>query len=300
MLDADHAIGARVIAALRSSDWAVPIASRSSQLSSESLRGVDGIVNCAGGTAASILACARAVFPLLRRATSDVRIVQLSSITLYGSANREVNESSESSADLGAYAAAHIEAERLASHYPPSVILRLGCEYGPACLQWSERVAGWLIARRVGNLGAAGEGRCNLLYVDDLAAAVIGALTLPHVGGQVFNLAMSSPPTWNEYFEGYARVLGAAPVARIGRHRLTLESKLMAPPLKALEIIARRLHLAQSPAPLPIPPSVIKLCRQQLRLDVGKAEAALGMQWTALEQGLRNAAAAFQSSRHFA
>ncbi len=33
-------------------------------------------------------------------------------------------------------------------------------------------------------------------------------------GGQAFNLAMSGPPTWNEYLVRFARALHAVPVAR--------------------------------------------------------------------------------------
>ncbi|MDP9014198.1 MAG: SDR family oxidoreductase [Pseudomonadota bacterium] len=300
VLGADHGIGARIIAALESSEWATPVTCDVPQLSPEALGQADGIVNCTGGNAASIRACARAIFSLLGRASAQLRIVHLSSMTIYGAADGDVAETAEPSGDLGAYAAAHLEAERLARDYAQSVILRPGCEYGPGCRQWSERVARWLIERRMGDLGSAGDGRCNLLYVDDLVAAVIASLKLPDIAGQVFNLAMSSPPTWNQYFELFAGALGATPVARIGRQRLMLETKLLAAPLKVLEILAQRLRVARPLIPPPIPPSVATLCRRHLRLDVTKAEAAFGIQWTPLDQGVQMAAAAFRSSRpHF-
>jgi nucleoside-diphosphate-sugar epimerase len=297
---ADHYLGARVFSALRSSSWAVPVAFRAPPptLSAAVLQEAGGIVNCTGGSAPAIVACARALYPMLCRASAAIPVVHLSSMTIYGSSDRAVDETSAPGEDLSAYAAAQVEGERYASLYPQSVRLRLGCEYGPGCAQWSERVARWLIAHRVGDLGSAGDGSCNLLYVDDLVAAVSAALQLPSIGGEVFNLAMRSPPSWNEYFERFGRALGAIPIRRIGPRRLMVETKIFAPPLKVLEIVARGVTPLGPYVPPPIPPSVLKLCGQHIRLDVLRAESALHMKWTSLDEGLATTAAAILSSNN--
>jgi hypothetical protein len=47
----------------------------------------------------------------------------------------------------------------------------------------------------------------------------------------------------------------------------------------------RRLRL-----PEPIPPSLLRLCQQEIRLDVARAEQLLLLRWTALGEGLEQAA----------
>ena len=125
---------------------------------------------------------------------------------------------------------------KLFATYPRRVVFRPGCEYGPGGELWSRRVAKWLLARRLGDLGAAGDGYCNLVHIDDLVHAVLLSLRRPAAVGQIFNLAAPDPPTWNEYLVKYAIALGAVPVKRISKRALALETKILAIPLKMLEI----------------------------------------------------------------
>ena len=110
------------------------------------------------------------------------------------------------------------------------------------------------------------------------------------MAGQAFNLAMAQLPTWNEYFARFARALGAVPVARIGRRRLKIETKLLAPPLKIAEILCRKARITALRLPEAIPSSLLRLCQQDIRLDVARAEQLLQLRWTALDDGLRQAA----------
>jgi 2-alkyl-3-oxoalkanoate reductase len=193
-----------------------------------------------------------------------------------------------------AYGKAKIAAEAEFADYRQAVILRPGIVYGPRGRHWTDRVGRWLTARRMGDLGAAGDGRCNLVYVEDLVTAISQCLRLPGVAGQVFNLAMAQPPSWNEYFISFARALGAVPVARISRRRLKIEGKLLAPPLKIAEIVSRKAGMAAIRLPEPIPPSLLRRCQQDIRLDVARAEQSLLLRWTALEDGLEQAARWFK------
>ncbi len=299
VLGAANFVGARTVAALQASYWAVPIAfgKSTAAVSRDDLSAVDGIVNCTMGSAKAIRNGATALFKAAAGLDKPVRIIHLSSMTIYGSSDREVSESTPPLADLGAYGDAHIEAECLANQYPDSVILRCGCEYGPDCTQWSERIAGLLMAHRLGDLGAAGDGICNLLFIDDLAAAILESLQRSIVGGQTFNLAMRGPPTWNEYFIRFAISLGAVPVRRITARRLNFETKVLAPPLKILEIIAQRWNSTTFGIAPPITSSLINLCKQEITLNVAKAEQLLETSWTPLDEGLRRAASAFLAIR---
>ncbi len=213
-------------------------------------------------------------------------------MTVYGSGDLLADERIRPRTDLGAYAAAQAEAEAAIADHSNAVILRPGCEYGPGCPHWSTRIALLLEAHRLGDLGAAGDGICNLIFLDDLAAAVLSALRHPGIGGEIFNIAMRSPPTWNDYLIRFGIALGAVPIRRITARRLNLESRLLAPPLRVMEILAGRRSGRPRLAVPQITSSLLKLCRQRITLDVAKAEAMLGMKWTALDQGIACAAAA--------
>lgn len=309
VLGADGFIGRRVLAALANTDWAQPVAASRRAVAAPSqeriqldatdegelgsaLRSVEGVVNCVAGNADTIVRNGRALFSAAER-NGKPRIVHLSTMSVYGSATGEVLETTPLRGDLGAYSAAKLEAEAAAAAYSRSVILRPGCVYGPGSPQWSGRIARWLQSRRIGDLGAAGDGLCNLVHVDDVVQAVLRSLT-EEVEGEAFNLSLQAPPTWNEYFVQFGRSLGSVPVARITRRRLKLETKLLAPPLKVAEIVGQRVGLRDLPPP--IPPSLLGLWKQDIRLNVDKADRRLGLQWTPLQQGLDETAAWYRSA----
>lgn len=307
ILGAGGFIGQHLTQALASSDWATVLAAGRSasgpggaaqwlQLDAtdesslmRALQGVDGVVNCIAADADTMTRSARLLFSAAARLPTPPRIVHLSSMAVYGSATGLLDESAALSG-TDAYAQAKIAIEHLGAAYDSLVILRPGIVYGPGGSQWTGRIARWLYAHRIGDLGAAGDGYCNLTFVGDLVASIAQALRLPGIEGRIFNLAMSGPPTWNEYFIRFAQALGAVPVARVGRRRLQIESKILAPPLKIAEILAARAKLRALRLPEPIPPSLLRLCRQEIRLDVAAAEKSLQMTWTGLDEGLQHAA----------
>jgi nucleoside-diphosphate-sugar epimerase len=292
VLGVERFVAARVEAALAASEWATPVpySAASGAISPHHLDGIHAVFNGTMGSPHAILAAAQALQHALELTGGDIRVVHLSSMTVYGSHTGQVAESTALRPDAGAYGAAQIGAELLAGRHPRSTILRPGCEYGPGCPDWSERIARLLWAHRLGDLGMLGDGVCNLIFVDDLVAAIVDSLRLPGIEGQCFNLAMRSPPTWNDYLEQFARALGAVPVSRIAARRLKIETRLLAPPLKILAMAAPNL------IPPAITPSLLNLCGQNITLDSRKAELALGLAWTPLTEGLRQAAAAFNGA----
>jgi nucleoside-diphosphate-sugar epimerase len=309
VLGAGGFIGRRIVTALAATDWAAPVAAYRRSMPPagdfermaldatdeialrQGLTEVDGIVNCVAGDGSST-AATRALTAAASAQARAPRLIHLSSMSVYGSATGEIDESAPLKGDLGAYSAAKVETERVIAGYPAHVILRPSCVYGPESVQWSERIAFWLLAHRVGDLGASGDGYCNLIYVDDLAQAVLQSLTAS-VEGQAYNVSIPEPPTWNEFFLSYARALHAVPLRRISARQLKLESRLIAPPLKVLEILRQKLRLNALRVPPPIPPSLLRLWEQEMRLVSRKAERALAMNWTPLAQGLHSTAAWF-------
>ncbi len=308
VLGADGFIGRRLVGALAAGDWAVPIAAgrrpsaardgverltfdaTDAAAVAAAMRGADGVVSCVAGDAPTIEASARALFRPLPDAARP-RIVYLSSMAVYGSAVGTVDEDAPLREDLGPYGRAKVASERLAADASNAVVLRPGCVYGPDSPQWSVRIAQWLVARRIGDLGPAGDGYANLVHVDDVVEAIGLALREPRAAAQAYNFGCDEPPTWNEYFVRFGRLLGAVPVRRISRRQLQIETKLLAPPLKIAEIVAGRLRLRGLRLPPPIPPSLLGLWRQEIRLATQKARTELGWRPKPLDEGLRDTAA---------
>jgi nucleoside-diphosphate-sugar epimerase len=153
------------------------------------------------------------------------------------------------------------------------------------------------VSGRLGNLNQNGEGLCNLVYVDDVAAATLSAIrTETMVGNTVINLGCGftghPPPTWNDYFRDYAKALGAR-VATISPGRLSFELRVLGPLIKLAEIAAKRIP-SLNPAP-PIRPWLIQLCRQQMLMNCDRARHLLPINWTPLEQGLQLSASWFHN-----
>jgi nucleoside-diphosphate-sugar epimerase len=314
VLGANGYVGQAVIRALAASPWAVPVAgvrSASRLAEVESLRidatdaaalaaaarTVGAIVNCVAGSADTMVAGAQALRSALEpMGAAAPRLVHFSSMAIYGGATGVVDEARPTGANLTGYAGAKVACESLLAGLPTVVMLRPGCIYGPGSPQWSERIASLLAARRIGDLGAAGDGCSNLVYIDDVVEAVMQAVQRTEVAGGVFNLAMAHAPTWNDYFIAFGRRLGKVPVARIGGRRLKLETKLLGPALKIMEIAAGRLRLNTRRLPPPIPPSLLRLWGQDIRLSSVRAQAQLGLAWTPLETGMDRAADAWRAS----
>lgn len=313
VLGASGFIGRQVVAALAASDWATPVGARRRPVPAgqsdivqldatdgaavrRAMAGVGGVVNCVAGGGETIVGNARAVFEAAASLPEPPRIVHLSSMAVYGDMTGEVTESAAVGGALSPYGAAKLDAERLAAKGAGIAILRLGIVYGPHSAQWSERIARLLHAHRLGDLGSAGDGCSNLLYVGDAVAAILQSLRMPLEGSRIINLAGPAFPTWNEYFSRFALALGAVPVARISARRLKIEGKILAPPLKIAEIIAGKLAPGIVPKlPAPIPPSLVRLFAQDIRLNTEIATRDLDIDWTPLEEGLQRAAAAFSA-----
>lgn len=299
VLGGRHFIARHVAAAIAASDWASNVVDPESfdagndRSLQAALAMSDAVVSATSGTPSQIRAGADHLYACAASGSHRPRIVHLSSMTVYGAVVGRIDESAPLRPDLSDYAAAHIAAESRAAAWPNAVVLRLGCEYGPGCPEWSERIARLLLARRLGDLGTAGDGCCNLVYVDDLTDAILAALSASHIEGQAFNLAMADAPTWNEYFTRFAKALGAVPLRRISGRRLKWESTLLAPPLQIAALTARRLRLPIRTPPV-LSPSLARACEQQIQLDSRKAERLLDVRWTSLDDGLARAAAALR------
>lgn len=255
------------------------------------LQGYDCVVNCVAGDYASIAGGA-SVLSQAAAAAKCRRIVHLSSMAVYGRIEGYVDEQAPFDPDSGWYARAKCEAESHLSAFAQNggevVVLRPGCVVGPGSELWVGRVGRWLKARRLGDLGAAGDGYSNLVHVDDVCDAVIAALRLPIATRAMpaFNLATPDSPRWNQYFSDLAIALNAIPVRRIRASLLKVDSLMAGPPLKVAEKLLDRFGIQHRWLPDPLPPSLLRLWSQDIQLNAQAASDALALEWTGYRASL--------------
>ena len=250
------------------------------------LTGAQAVINCVAGHPALIRNVAQGLFAAAIAMPTPPRVVNLGSLAAYGSATGLVEESAPLRGDLDEYSAAKAQTDVLAAQYRFAVTLRPGIVYGPGSPWWSDRIARLLVSHRLGDLGTRGSGICNLIYVEDVAAAAVHALRISLAPHSAFNLSSSGAMTWNEYFAHYAAALNALPVKKISSARWTFETRLASLPLKAMEAALRAPGASRwNPLP-PIRPWLAEICTRTIQMDVTAAQGLLGMRWTPLETGL--------------
>ncbi len=303
VLGAGGFIGRRIISALLATEWARPIAAGRHigradlppQVERVTLDATDisdltraagsasCLVSCIAGTPEQIIRAGNALFAAAASLSPSPRVVYLSSMAAYGSATGSVDETAPLRGDGDGYSHAKASIDVLAAGHPFAVRLRPGIVYGPKSEWWSDKIARLLVQRRLGDLGRDGEGICNLVHVDDVAAAVVQAVRLPAAAGNAFNLANPTLSSWNSYFALYAKALGVQP-ARISKARLFAELRLYGPALKVAHKVLGRNSPWQAYEPLR--PWLIQLCRHDIRLESDKARDVLGVHFRPLVEGL--------------
>jgi nucleoside-diphosphate-sugar epimerase len=304
ILGASGFIGSRVVAALAGHPAYRPVAASRRPTGSAlaldatdpagmgaALREVDFVINCIAGNDRAMVRSTRVLCDAART-TPPRRIVHLSSMAVYGAATGVVRENQVPVPPVSGYGLAKIECERVIQRYVDdggdAVILRPTCVFGPGSVQWTTRLARLLKARRIGDLGLAGDGRCNLAFIDDVVAGIVASLQAHGVSGNAFNISSPADLTWNEFLVRFGKALGAIPVPRISARSLKIETKLLAP----IRHIAGK--VLKSPATEAITPSLASLWRQDIRIDCGAAEAALFLPRTSIDRMI----AAVVAQRH--
>jgi nucleoside-diphosphate-sugar epimerase len=248
------------------------------------IEGVTHVVNCVATSDEKMVMASRALAEVAGRQTLQ-RVVHISSIAIYGDLDGDIVET-DLGQNLDGYGLAKKACEDLVTGMAASrvetVILRPAIIYGPESDQWTGRLARLLAQGRLGDLGAAGEGLCQLVYIDDVAAATVMAIDAPGAAGATFNLAAPKSRTWNRYLIDLARAVHVRPV-EISATRLKLERTLFAYPLKAADLILRRLGLR---APDAITPSLARLFARRARYGGAAAALLLPNGWTDYETGV--------------
>lgn len=207
------------------------------------LEGVHAVIHCAvgdrkatvEGTHNLLAACVE------RRIT---RVVHLSTIDVYGRAEGVVPESNPLSRTGREYGDSKIEAEEVCRKFVELglevVILRPTIVYGPFSDLWTLEFAqrfrdgDWRLPREVC------QGRCNLVYVDDLVRACLQALSAPGVSGEAFNINGPDEVTWQEYFDALNHAMGLPPLPSPSPAGSRIGSSLTAPVRTVVKLVYRR------------------------------------------------------------
>lgn len=319
VLGATGFIGQRLVSCLRASGWATPVLAgrrapavnadglefrQVDTLDASSLRramgDIDAVVNCVTGQGGAIARGAQLLTEVALQ-TSCPRIVHMSSMAVYGRQEGCLNE--DSALDPGAswYAQAKCEAEEHMKAYAqaghPVVMLRPGCVYGAGSDMWVAQMARLLVAGRIGDLGALGEGWSNLVHVDDVCAAVLLSLQFTaevdgpaERGAAIFNLVGADSPRWNRYFVDLAQALGVSPANRVPPIRLKLDARLGTLFIRMAQRVANAAGWSGLRLPVAVSPSFLRLWHQDLRIDGQRARALLKFAPRPYSQGLAESA----------
>jgi 2-alkyl-3-oxoalkanoate reductase len=292
VLGASGFIGSRVVGALSSHPVYRPVAvSRRGSANGpvqalnatdaaavrDAVRQASSVVNCIAGADRTMVQATEALC-----AAAPERVVHLSSMAVYGAASGVVREDHAAVAPVSGYGQAKIDCEAVVQRYVAgggeAIILRPTCVFGPGSTQWTTRIARLLQARRLGDLGKAGDGCCNLAYIDDLIASVVASLGAPDASGRTYNVSSSAELTWNAFLKQFAQALGATPVRRIPGWSMKLETKLLAAPRRIGSKFVR--HAATEA----LTPSLSALFTQEVTIDFTAMQRQLGVEPTSMER----------------
>jgi nucleoside-diphosphate-sugar epimerase len=251
------------------------------------LHGADHVVNAIGGSHKTMLSATKVLSTMVGAGTFRT-VIHISSMAVYGTANGPIYET-DGLLGAGAYAKAKIACETYFAG-TRAIIFRPGIVYGPGGEQWVGRIGRLLRAKSLGDLGKHGDGYCNLIHARDIGAAVVAALRQPHAVGHAINLGPIVAPRWNEVLVAFGRAIGAVPVPRIAAWRSFFDSRILAPPLYAQTIFAKRLGRKGNAPPDAITPALLRLFAQRSWLDSTRADRLLCLQRQDWQLGLRECA----------
>lgn len=250
------------------------------------LKDMDVVINCVTGNGRTIMDGAE---QLCKAATESgfPKIIHLSSQSVYGTQIGNLTEKTAVQDDLGWYGHAKIMAEQAMQEYAKSggqvVILRPGCISGKDSPLWTLRMITWVQQGKLGDLGAFGDGWSNLIDVSDVAQAVVKLIiSKPSSSNKanIYNLSAPDSPRWNQYFIDLGVSIDATPIQRIRQRSLKIKTYLLGIPVKIIEHIFKKFHIKAGWLPQEIPPSLLNVFNQSIKLNSNKATAELTLEWT--------------------
>jgi hypothetical protein len=74
-----------------------------------------------------------------------------------------------------------------------------------------------------------GEGKCNLIYIDDLVKVILDAIESENGVNHAFNVNGPEVVTWNEYFLRFNKIMGLGPLKTIQSTRASIKTTVVEP-----------------------------------------------------------------------
>lgn len=256
----------------------------------QAIAGVDAVVHCAMADGPSIVQGTTNVLDSATRHQVQ-KVVLISTIDVYGEQEGDLDEDSPIQKSGYWYNEAKIEAEQIAQKYSNEfdlTILRPAIVYGPFCKPWVMRYFERLQHGRLDLLSTEKNGFCNAVYVDDVAGAVLAALSNPAHRGGTYNVVGPDALTWNEYFLSFAKLIGNQELQRSGHATVSRSEPI---PIRWLRAFAKWMMKRF--------PSLVKYCYTQvppLKRLMKRAEATLKLNPDARELVLYARKARYRSN----
>ncbi|MBI5356104.1 NAD(P)-dependent oxidoreductase [Candidatus Collierbacteria bacterium] len=176
----------------------------------KTLNGVTHIIHCAAGSDEIII---KGTSNILNAAMGlkVKRLINLSSAAVYGKISGLIDESVVPN-PIDQYGKAKLCGEKECFKYMlqrvPIVILRPSIVYGPFSQKWTIGIGRQILRKKIG-LSSGFEGKCNLLYVDDLIDAIFLSLHKEEAVSETFNVNGPEIVSWNDYFRIFNRLLSS-------------------------------------------------------------------------------------------
>ncbi len=198
----------------------------------KALDNITHIIHCAKGTPEATVDGTRNLLEIARNKGIE-HLIHLSTADVYGTATGMIDESCAFQYTGNAYNRMKIDAEKVCREYMdkglPITVFRPSIVYGPYSNNWCLRFASLMLAREWGIYETYGEGKCNLVYIDDLVKTLLGALDNEEAFGKTLNLNGPEIITWNDYFRRLNAGMGLPPLKTIQSKDADLATYAMAP-----------------------------------------------------------------------
>jgi nucleoside-diphosphate-sugar epimerase len=198
----------------------------------KAVEGIDVVIHCAyGSREATVRGTQNILEASLRKKIK--KFVHLSTVSVYGNAAGEIDETIPVQLTGSEYGDSKIEAEQLCWDYYskglPLTILRPSVIYGPFSKLWISKFAERLQSGQWGIFKEVGDGQCNLIYIQDLIKGILLSMNSDKALGQVFNMNGSDIISWNDYFQRFNDALHLPPLQIISSTKAKGTSEFMAP-----------------------------------------------------------------------
>lgn len=196
------------------------------------LEGITHVVHCAKGTPEVTVQGTRNILEASLK--KGIRhFIHLSTADVYGDVTGTVDEAYPFQYTGNQYNQMKINAEKACWEYHekglPITVFRPSIVYGPFSSNWSLRFAVMLLAREWGIYEKYGEGKSNLVYVDDLVRTIIHSLDENDAFGRAFNINGPEIISWNEYFTRLNSALDLPPLKTIMSNRADTSTYIIEP-----------------------------------------------------------------------